>query len=161
MQPLDRVSERDEMRWERKGGREAGGERRSTKCEAKGGCPPFPAEQSLSIVNMHAGVGGWVVNKVPQSTEVPASARGFLLKKDKCEFAYALSKYDAQEAATNCGPPLRQSDVGSVRPLRASVKTEDMTDYRNMRICRPPSQEYVLERQAGVAVVTSTLFSSP
>ena len=143
-------------------GREGGGWRTPIdKVRGEGGCPPFPAEQSLSIVNMHAGVGGWVVNKVPQSTEVPASARGFLLKKDKCEFAYALSKYDAQEAATNCGPPLRQSDVGSVRPRRASVKTEDMTDYRNMRICRPPSQEYVLERQAGVAVVTSTLFSSP
>ena len=94
MQPLDRASERDEMRWERKGSREGGGWRTPIdKVRGEGGCPPFPAEQSLSIVNMHAGEGGWVVNKVPQSTEVPASARGFLLKKDKCEFAYAISKY--------------------------------------------------------------------
>ena len=125
----------------------------------RGRLPSFPG-RAIAQHRQHARRGG-VVNKVPQSTEVPANARGFILKKDKCEFAYALSKYDAQKAATNCGPPLRQSDVGSVLPRRASVKTEDMTDYRNMRICRCPSQEYVLERQAGVAVVTSTLFSSP
>ena len=95
MQPLDRASERDEMRWERKGSREGGGGWRTPidKVRGEGGCPPFPAEQSLSIVNMHAGeAGGWVVNKVPQSTEDPASAPhvAFLLGKAKCDLDYHI-----------------------------------------------------------------------
>ena len=55
------------------GGGEAGGWRKAIdKVRGEGGCPPFPAEQSLSIVNMHAGVGGWSTKyrnqpKIPQA----------------------------------------------------------------------------------------------
>ena len=130
----------------------------------RGRLPSFPG-RAIAQHRQHACTqgreGGWST-KYRNQPNFPQAQVDFCSGRIYASLPmHYLLKYDAQKAATNCGPPLRQSDVGSVLPRRASVKTEDMTDYRNMRICRCPSQEYVLERQAGVAVVTSTLFSSP